>query len=73
MNKCPAPSCGKEIAYDQFACKPHWLSLPQPIRDRIWSAWRARLRDPGNPSVVTEHMAAKRAAMKYLRPRRVLA
>lgn len=23
-----------------FACRAHWFSLPKPMRDRIWSAYR---------------------------------
>lgn len=38
--RCPGKGCTKPIGGDQVACRPHWFSLPKPLRDRIWSLYR---------------------------------
>jgi hypothetical protein len=40
-HQCPRPECSRSVPDDMFACRGDWYALPQPIRDRIWAAWRA--------------------------------
>lgn len=39
-HKCPSNDCEAQVALSMFACRAHWFSLPKPMRDRIWSAYR---------------------------------
>ncbi len=55
--ECPYPECPQRVADTVFACKPHWLALPKPLRDRIWEAWLG-----GDFDI---HRAAKAEAQRY--------
>jgi hypothetical protein len=41
-HKCPSPGCETMVPQSQFACRPHWFSIPSEIRSRIWSGYRSR-------------------------------
>ena len=41
MSTCPHPDCEVEIPSQQFACRPHWFSLPQGLRNRIYANYRS--------------------------------
>lgn len=41
-HKCPAPGCTVQVPRSQLACRPHWFSIPQEIRSRLWSGYRSR-------------------------------
>jgi hypothetical protein len=32
---CPAPNCEQRVPFHVLACRPHWFSIPKPIRDRL--------------------------------------
>jgi hypothetical protein len=38
-HECRHPSCTVVIPWDQFACRPHWRSLPGAIKRKIVIAW----------------------------------
>jgi hypothetical protein len=33
---CKAHECPERIPFERLMCKPHWFSLPKPIRDAVW-------------------------------------
>lgn len=39
-HECPAPDCTQRVPFDRFACRAHWYSIPKPLRDALWRAWR---------------------------------
>ena len=39
-HRCPAPKCETQVPSNQYACRAHWYSLPKPLRDEIWAAYR---------------------------------
>lgn len=41
MSTCPHPDCDVALAADVFACRRHWFSLPQGLRNRIWANYRS--------------------------------
>lgn len=40
-HKCPSPGCTADVPRSQLACRPHWYSIPQEIRSRLWSGYRS--------------------------------
>ncbi len=30
------------VIHTMLACKPHWFSIPQEVRSRLWVAWRSK-------------------------------
>lgn len=58
-NRCPHPSCERLKPFEMYACKAHWFSLPKPIRDDIWSAYRK------HGALSTEWLAADQAAADF--------
>ncbi len=45
---CVVPSCGALVPNGRLMCKSHWLAVPLPVRDRVWSAFRASQESPTN-------------------------
>jgi hypothetical protein len=39
-HRCPAPKCAVQVPSDQYACRAHWFSIPKPLRDELWHAYR---------------------------------
>lgn len=37
---CHWPGCTKQVPPAIWGCRPHWFTLPKPLRDRIWAAYR---------------------------------
>lgn len=37
---CHAAGCSTRCANSMFMCRPHWRSLPQPMRDAVWAGYR---------------------------------
>jgi hypothetical protein len=61
--ECYHPRCRTHVPSARFACRPHWYSLPKPLRDRIWSTYV-----PGQEVTMTasdEYLAAAHACMAY--------
>ena len=57
MSKCPGKDCGVEVERPRFLCRPHWYSVPKPLRDRIWQLYREA---PGSEELESiEHPAAR--------------
>lgn len=40
MHRCHWPGCEREVPPAIWGCKPHWLKLPQKLRDAIWRTYR---------------------------------
>ena len=38
---CRADGCASLHRRDQLMCRRHWLGLPKPLRDELWSAYRS--------------------------------
>jgi hypothetical protein len=61
-HKCPGPgevhSQGGVVPDDMLACSRHWYTVPRPLRNRVWAAWR-----DGDGAGTPEHNAAIRAAV----------
>lgn len=60
MHTCPAPGCDEKVPYDQLACKAHWFTIPKPLRDELWRAYRS------NGQGSDEHIAAMDACIEFL-------
>lgn len=58
---CPGLDCGRQVPADQLACRPHWYSLPKPIRTAVWRAW-----NDGAGAGSDAHTAAITKAIDYL-------
>lgn len=58
---CPSPGCSVQVEQIRLACPQHWYALPKPLRDRVWSTYRARTRDP------EAHTAAVAEAVLFYR------
>lgn len=60
---CPEPRCEIQVPSNQLACRPHWYSIPKPLRDELWAAYR----EDGQGS--ERHLAAVDACVAYLEGR----
>ena len=49
-HSCHATDCTTPVPPEMWGCRRHWFMVPKPIRDRIWSAYRAGQCDDMNPS-----------------------
>lgn len=38
---CDAPGCTSTVRRGILMCRPHWFSLPKPLRDAISESWKA--------------------------------
>lgn len=43
----PVP-CDRTVRAGHLMCAYHWRHVPKDTRDRVWAAWRAWQRDPGD-------------------------
>ncbi|HEY2936938.1 MAG TPA: hypothetical protein VGJ25_10075 [Gaiellaceae bacterium] len=57
-HECPAPGCAERVPFERFACPAHWFSIPKPLRDELWHAWRF--------GTVADHLRARAACVAYL-------
>lgn len=53
---CPRHGCTVTVPDHMFACRSHWFSLPKPIRDEIWRAYRDQ--GVGSPELTAAHLSA---------------
>jgi len=37
---CPKVGCEEWVPFGQMACRPHWFSLPEELRNRVNKVWR---------------------------------
>lgn len=56
---CPAKGCDRTVPRSALACRDHWFSVPKPMRDELWAAYR----DAGMGSA--RHSAAVTAIVSW--------
>jgi hypothetical protein len=61
---CHAFGCQRRVPPKLFVCRPHWLELPQPFRDAIWTEYRHGQENDKRPSI--RYLAVQRAACAQL-------
>lgn len=61
---CHAPGCNRIVDPKMFACKPHWFSLSQKMRDAIWREYRPGQENDKKPSL--RYLAVQRLACAHL-------
>jgi hypothetical protein len=66
---CHADGCKTPVPPKMFMCKPHWFSLPKPMRDWIWAVYRPGQEITKTPS--PEYLEAAQACIDYLREKAV--
>lgn len=59
-HRCPAPDCQAQVPSSQYACRSHWFSIPKPLRDELWRAYR---EEPLGDA----HLAAMESCDEFLR------
>lgn len=71
---CCAEGCTVPIGRGKLFCKGHYFSLPKPLRDALWDAWRAAMaaRKAMQPRVAqaalnADYQAAYQACRDHLR------
>lgn len=47
---CHWPGCSELVPPAAWGCRPHWYSLPEHLRTRIWAAYRPGQEVAKNPS-----------------------
>ena len=59
-HRCPSPGCTARVPSGRFACRSHWFTIPKPLRDELWQAYR-------NHGVMSdEYAAAAEACEEFL-------
>lgn len=43
---CPIPGCKAQTKPGHLMCKPHWFSVPQPLRAAVNRTWANFRKDP---------------------------
>ena len=61
---CHWPGCERQVPPAMWGCRAHWFRLPQPLRDRIWQAYRVGQEHDRRPS--RDYLAAARAAQDWI-------
>jgi hypothetical protein len=73
IHTCHADGCDKPVPERMFMCRPHWYTLPYPMRRSIWMNYRPgqeidkqpsrRYLDVAHEAIVwlKRHEAAKKA------------
>ena len=61
---CHWPGCKRPVPPAMWGCGSHWFKLPQPIRKRIWAAYRIKQEDTKTPS--REYVEAAREAQEWI-------
>jgi hypothetical protein len=63
-HSCHWPGCTVQVAPALWGCKPHWMRLPQRLRQRIWAAYQ-----PGQERTLTpsdEYLEAAKAVDEWI-------
>lgn len=47
---CHWPGCNQQVPPAAWGCRPHWYSLPKPLRDKVWDAYRPGQEQTQTPS-----------------------
>lgn len=58
-HECPRNGCSRQVPAHMLMCRADWYSVPKPLRDAVWAAWRNGA-GAGSP----EHAAAIDAAIR---------
>jgi hypothetical protein len=40
VHDCPVAGCAVKVPRTRLMCKGHWYSVPKPLRDEVWRAYR---------------------------------
>ncbi len=72
-HKCPKDGCGIDMPTHLLACRPHWYSIPRPVRDEINYAWKQFQKAERDDLQVLRlaqkrYVAARKAAIECLNP-----
>lgn len=62
---CHWPGCEVPVPPAMWGCKPHWFSLPKPLRARIWATYRRGQEITRDPS--SEYIAAALDVQTWIR------
>jgi hypothetical protein len=63
-HECHWPGCTKQVPPAMWGCKQHWFALPQPLRNRVWAAFRAGQEKDMRPS--TEYIEVAREVQDWI-------
>ena len=64
---CHWPGCERQVPPAMWGCRAHWYTLPQPIRNAIWRAYK-----PGQEVTLTPsnaYIAAAKEAQEWIAER----
>lgn len=53
---CPVCKMG-DVPASHLTCKRCWWKVPRPLRDRVWSTWKRRRRNPTKANVAAHELA----------------
>lgn len=56
-HRCPSPGCEERVPSGRYACRRHWFTIPKPLRDELWQAFRTE-------GIFSEEYIAAAAACK---------
>jgi hypothetical protein len=45
MKTCVIPNCGEAISPSHLMCQHHWRMVPKQLQTKVWSTWKALLRE----------------------------
>lgn len=62
---CHWPGCDKQVPPAMWGCRPHWYSLPNLLRRRIWDTYEIGQEISMTPSA--EYIAVARDVQKWIR------
>jgi hypothetical protein len=66
-HECHWPGCKVQVPPAVWGCRPHWYTLPKPLRDAIWRAYRPGQEETGTPS--REYLDAATAVQAWIAAR----
>ena len=61
---CHWPGCQKQVPPAMWGCKTHWFALPEPLRMRIWQAYKPEQEVTGTPS--PQYIEAAKAVQAWV-------
>lgn len=57
--ECPVKGCSNTHNRSLLMCRDHWTSLPKPLRDELWAAYRR------HGVLSDEYVAAREACIAF--------
>lgn len=64
---CHWPGCSRQVPPAMWGCRPHWFTLPQDLRNRIWATYRPGQEINGTPSPA--YIEAAEAVQRWIAER----